>query len=301
MKTSWNDAEDDALQGLPLRAQIIYLRGIRRFMSYKTGISGGVERRICLKGLSEVAEAYFNRQREQPNKKEVIVSIDQLKKAGLLERIEDKDYLIFFLPLADWDKSEQNNHGTTTAQPRHNHGTECGTEKPSNNAACDSNSDTPENDELFPPTGTTAHIRLTGKPEDTCVVYAHERIPENGMKWVEYFVNQKGFQIPEAQTAKSVPMFVSWVNSGVTIGDVELAMIKAHDVLNGGKPTTPVYYRNFVDAVMIEKQKSPNPAANRNSGFKKQPQQRPDYSSLWESDGAIDSTSTVINNEPARL
>ncbi|MGZ4957330.1 MAG: hypothetical protein ACXV8Q_19705 [Methylobacter sp.] len=119
MKTSWNDEEDDALQGLPLRAQIIYLRGIRRYMNYTTGISGGVERRISLKMLAEISEAYFNRQREQPNKKEVIVSIDQLKKAGLIERIEDKDYLIFLLPKADINNSVQNNHGTTTAQPRH--------------------------------------------------------------------------------------------------------------------------------------------------------------------------------------
>ena len=119
MKTSWNDEEDNALQGLPLRAQIIYLRGIRRYMNYKTGICGGADRRISLKMLGEVAESYFNRQRDTPGKKEVIVSLDQLKKAGLLERIEDKDFLIFFLPKADLDNSVQNNHGTTTAQPRH--------------------------------------------------------------------------------------------------------------------------------------------------------------------------------------
>ena len=119
MITQWNDSEDDALQGLPLRAQIIYLRGLRRYMNYKTGVVGGPERRICLKMLGEVAEAYSNRQRELPNKKEVIVSLDQLKKIGLIERLEDKDFLIFFLPMADTNKSVSGNHGTTTAQPRH--------------------------------------------------------------------------------------------------------------------------------------------------------------------------------------
>ena len=119
MITQWNDDEDEALQGLPLRAQIIYLRGIRRFMNYETGIAGGQERRISLKGLAEVAESYYNKRLSTPNKKEVIVSIEQLKQSGLIERIPDKDYLIFFLKKATSHKSVQNNHGTTTAQPRH--------------------------------------------------------------------------------------------------------------------------------------------------------------------------------------
>ena len=119
MITQWNDDEDEALQGLPLRAQIIYLRGIRRFMNYETGISGGQERRIALKSLAEVSESYYNRKLSTPNKKEVIVSIEQLKQSGLIERIPDKDYLIFFLKKATSHKSVQNNHGTTTAQQRH--------------------------------------------------------------------------------------------------------------------------------------------------------------------------------------
>lgn len=162
MKTSWSDEEDNALQGLPLRAQIIYLRGIRRYMNYKTGICGGPERRISLKMLSEIAESYFNRQRDTPGKKEVIVSLDQLKKAGLLERIEDKDFLIFFLPKADLDNSVQNNHGTTTAQPRHNHGTDHGTEKLNNDVAFSDNHSIDLNSELLPCIETTAHIRNTG-------------------------------------------------------------------------------------------------------------------------------------------
>ena len=119
MITQWNESEDDALQDLPLRAQIIYLRGLRRYMNYKTGITGEAERRISLRMLEEIAGSYFNRQKITPNKKEVIVSLDQLKAVGLIERVEDKDYLIFFLPKADTNKSVQNNHGTTTAQPRH--------------------------------------------------------------------------------------------------------------------------------------------------------------------------------------
>jgi hypothetical protein len=126
--TQWNDEEDDALQGLPLRTQIIYLRGLRRHINYQNGIVGGEERRISLKMLGEISEEFINRQQHQPNKKQVIVSLDQLRKAGLIERISDPDYLVFFMPLAASDRSARNNHGTTTAQPRHNHGTDHGTD-----------------------------------------------------------------------------------------------------------------------------------------------------------------------------
>jgi hypothetical protein len=47
-------------------------------------------------------------------------------------------------------------------------------------------------------------------------------------------------------------------------------------------------------------QKSPNSATNRNSGFAKQPQQRPVYT-LKENRGAIDSTAETIINEQFRF
>ncbi len=119
MKTSWNSAEDYALQSIPVRAQIIYLRGIRRYMDYKTGISGGVKRRISLTMLAEISEETINRQLIKPTKNMIRESIKQLKKIGLIERIPDKDYLIFFLPLADTNESVSNNYNTTTTQLQH--------------------------------------------------------------------------------------------------------------------------------------------------------------------------------------
>ena len=53
--TSWNDEEDAALQGLSADAQLIYLRGIRRYMNYQTRIAG-IERKINLLSLKEVIE-----------------------------------------------------------------------------------------------------------------------------------------------------------------------------------------------------------------------------------------------------
>jgi len=39
MRSQWNDAEDEALQGLTPEAQVIYLRGFRRYMDYRTGVA----------------------------------------------------------------------------------------------------------------------------------------------------------------------------------------------------------------------------------------------------------------------
>ncbi len=36
MRWTCNETEDDALQGRPLAAQLLYLRGLRRYMDYKT-------------------------------------------------------------------------------------------------------------------------------------------------------------------------------------------------------------------------------------------------------------------------
>lgn len=91
--------------------------------------------------------------------------------------------------------------------------------------------------------------------------------PTQGMQWVEYFVNKQGFQIHEAQTAKTVPMFVHWAELGVTIADVELAIMSATQTLNGKKASNPVYYRRFVEQVMLEKQKNlSNTGQVNNSG-----------------------------------
>jgi len=115
MRTSWNDEEDDALQGLPLRAQIIYLRGIRRYMDYGSRVSGGAGRRISLSMLAEITQESVNRQILPKASKDCVrASLEQLKRAGLLQRLDDPDYLVFLLLKADAaDKSGLNNHPAT--------------------------------------------------------------------------------------------------------------------------------------------------------------------------------------------
>jgi len=102
----WNDDEDAALQGLSLEAQVIYLRGIRRF-SDKNGVAG-IERRINRASLSEVC--HFLPERRSP-RGEVRLSwdqvrrrLDELERSGLIIR---RDSLVFELPLAIQPESAQ--------------------------------------------------------------------------------------------------------------------------------------------------------------------------------------------------
>ncbi len=123
MNSCWNDAEDEALQGLPLRAQVIYLRGILRHVDADTGIVGMLGT-LTLKQLADIVSTVENKQADLPTKKAIRISLDQLKKAGLIERRGDDDELVFFLPLATLRKANNTNQGTTRAQqPRHNKGT----------------------------------------------------------------------------------------------------------------------------------------------------------------------------------
>lgn len=102
----WNEDEDSALQGLSLEAQVIYLRGIRRFAD-KNGIAG-IERRINRASLSEVCHFLPDRRspraETRPSWDSVKHRLAELERAGLIVRLEN---LVFELPLAVQDKSGQ--------------------------------------------------------------------------------------------------------------------------------------------------------------------------------------------------
>ena len=107
--TSWNDAEDAALQGLPLAAQALYLRGLRRWMDYATGVVGR-SRRISWQMLREVMYVEPHKGMQDtgtPHESKVRRLMAWLIRGGLVEDRGDGDWLIYFLPLADTDFSDQ--------------------------------------------------------------------------------------------------------------------------------------------------------------------------------------------------
>lgn len=116
------------MQYLPLRAQVIYLRGIRRYAD-KNGIAG-VKRSISWKSLSEVAEVRPERGStdplETPSRKAIRVSIAQLERAGLVEQLPQSERfkgLVFKCLLAVKGKSAQMRKGQRGAMmPQRNEG-----------------------------------------------------------------------------------------------------------------------------------------------------------------------------------
>ncbi|WP_053006834.1 hypothetical protein [Chromobacterium subtsugae] len=104
------EEELDALQGLPLGAQVLYLREIRRHMDYATGVTG-IIRRISWDGLREVLEVEPRPgvARELPSRDQVRRLAGWLERVGLVRNISDMGgrRLIFRLPLAIADSSVQ--------------------------------------------------------------------------------------------------------------------------------------------------------------------------------------------------
>lgn len=124
MRISFNEHEDDALHGLRWQSQVIYIRGMRRFMDYQTGIVGGRKRRISYQMLMEISEQHpvqgSNVNRGTLSRSALRSSIGELQRAGLVQPIDNNSkYLIFRLMLADSDQSVQNknDHRTTKEQP----------------------------------------------------------------------------------------------------------------------------------------------------------------------------------------
>lgn len=128
MYTCFTSHEDDLLHGLPVEAQLLYLRGLRRYMDYTTAIVGGAARRISLLMLCELLEVFPHQGMKgaRPDKSKIRRLLGWLERTGLIERIEDKDgYLVYFLPhaknhgWADAHSSDRNKADTKPTQTRH--------------------------------------------------------------------------------------------------------------------------------------------------------------------------------------
>lgn len=141
--TSWNDDEEDALSYLPWEAQVLYLRGLRRFMDYQTGVVG-VKRRVSYQGFSELLEVQPERGSKRApvsrTKSQLRALLLLLGRAGLIARVPGYEKgLVFRCCLATLDKSAQmrNNTGTTHEQHTSNN-----TAKSNNSAASERMNDT---------------------------------------------------------------------------------------------------------------------------------------------------------------
>jgi hypothetical protein len=104
-----NDDELSALNGLPYIQQLLYLRGIKPYMDYRSGIVG-LARGISYQSLGEALyiEPHSGIKSGSPSKDQIRRAINGLEKAGLLH-IQSLDWkLVFQCVLATSDISNQN-------------------------------------------------------------------------------------------------------------------------------------------------------------------------------------------------
>lgn len=110
----WNELEDEALESLPPEIERLYLRGIRKYMDYATGVTG-VKRRVCMDGFMELLNYYPPAgSKEKPrlySRQQITRMIDKLESAGLVVRLHRgkgvKAAMEFKLPLACNDAEQQ--------------------------------------------------------------------------------------------------------------------------------------------------------------------------------------------------
>ena len=100
------DDELGALQGLPLGAQVLYLRELRPRMDYATGTVGRAHR-VSWNGMRATLEVESRPgiAGEMPSRDQVRRLAGQLERAGLIELISDMEgkQLIMRLPMAAYD------------------------------------------------------------------------------------------------------------------------------------------------------------------------------------------------------
>lgn len=110
--TSWNDAEDEALIRLPLRARVLYLQGIRRNMDYRTGVAGRA-RILSYQFFTELLQAGDRTTAPDPTvtKRGLQTIFLMLERVGLVEWMRggpEQRGVVFRCLLADTDQSVQN-------------------------------------------------------------------------------------------------------------------------------------------------------------------------------------------------
>ena len=100
--------EDAALQGLSWAAQILYLRGIRRYVNYRTSLAGSHDIRLSWQRFSVTLEVIRpsrskkKAQEDRPSRQFIRERLKELEVAGLIvtkPNPKNLPFSIFFLPL----------------------------------------------------------------------------------------------------------------------------------------------------------------------------------------------------------
>ena len=243
-----NEDEREALRGLPMLAREIYVFGLRPFMDYASGVVG-VKRGVSWKSIAEelYVEPHQGIKGGEPTEKELRRALTWLQKVGLLGPNQADRRLVFELLLASRDQSVRKKVGTKWADEA---GSYVEGQEPSNSEAFKQE----EGSEVgggkpqkvgTPPESGNHTVPLTREAGAT---------PTSAGQWCQFFIRERSYQLHVVQTPKTMPLFASWVERGVTTEQMRLAMVSAEAKL-GSTPDSPLYYRSFLDQLLLETQR----------------------------------------------
>lgn len=252
-----NDDERSALAGLPHLSRLIYVFGLRPYMNFATGIVGAPPRGVSWKSLAEElhVEPHPGIAGGDPSEKELRRALVWLQKGGLLSDNMAERKLVFRLLLADSDWSVSKKVGSKRADEA---GREVGIKlavvKPFSGAGCGQPQELEAGRELAGEVPLEAGTPPVSANHTVPLAREADGVPESAGQWAQFFIRQRRFQLHVVQTPKTMPLFAQWAERGITTHQMLTAM-EAAEVKLGAVPDTPLYYRNFLEQLLLETQR----------------------------------------------
>lgn len=285
-RTYWDRIEDDTLLGLPHLAQLLYLRCLRRYVDYETGIVG-VTRRLSYAMFKEVLEVIRERgstiREPRLTTSQCRIAIEQLERVALIQRVKCQGEslpLVFKLRLVITEAPQLNSADNallgvaeeaqlTVKTPTTQSTTPATTESTPVNAeskatpttACPTPAPAPKGTEKTPGNGThplSVNIHLLNpknkKNEDHLSLdFAISLLIENGMK-------------PRLATGRDHQQRLQeLLDKGATKSDIVTAMGSAHRSTQG-RPFSVFYLTDIIENCIHARHYpgTPHPAGGRN-------------------------------------
>ncbi len=268
MRSQWNDDEDAALQGLTPEAQIIYLRGFRRYMNYGTGVAGGRVRKLSTKALAELISVdpdwgSSRARSDSPSRGRVRARIAELERAGLVADCGSCRALglIFRLPLADTgsvrpekEQPKEQPREAPKEQPKCNvvklpeNKVITDSEGQRNNQESDQRNNQRNNPHLY--YSTLLNSTNAGTQGDAAVPETYQ--PQSPSEWGSFLGREREWAYHRVSKPKLIILYQYWTQMALTIGDMRLIMASAEANL-GRIPDGPEYYRPFAESYATER------------------------------------------------
>lgn len=302
MRSQWNNDEDKALQGLTPEAQVIYLRGFRRYMNYRTGVAGGSTRKLSTKALAELISVDpdwgSSRVRgESPTRGRVRARVAELERAGLV--VDNGSCraqgLIFRLPLADAgsvypekeqpreqprEKPKEQPAGNVVKLPENKANSEA--KGRGNNQGSNQRSNQRNNPHLYYSTVLNSTDAGAGDNEASPDSFQ----PQTPSEWGSFLGRERNWAYHRVSRPKLIILYQYWTQAGLSIGDMRLIMASAEANL-GRIPDGPEYYRPFAESFVTERDRHADHQNQKQRGIHGGTQNNPQRRSKRDEQAAV--------------